>query len=342
MNLFNIGVDGPVPAGGDPGGRLRRGDVALPAAAAHRRSSSWWRWRSGAHVGRHRRPAQGDPRRQRGHLDDHAELHRHRRSSPTCWRPAAWPSRPQGSNNIATPSRSRRAGGCPGIPLIPGTDASWSTASSSWRPLVGRRLLVHPRPHPLRLRPAGHRACSESAAVASGVNVKKMIIDQRCCSPARSPAWSACRSCSARATTYYARLPGRARLHRHRDRPARPQQPDRHRLRRAAVRLPRPSAQILDLEGVPKEIVADHAGRHRAVASSSPTSWCAATPCARSPATWAASSARPARRHRPGAAARRRSRDGGAGMSIDSEVRGPGPGGPGRAGAAPARGRACC
>ena len=40
-------------------------------------------------------------------------------------------------------------------------------------------------------------------------------------------------------TRYSHRLPGRPRLHRHRDRPARPQQPGRHRVRRAAVGLPR-------------------------------------------------------------------------------------------------------
>ena len=43
---------------------------------------------------------------------------------------------------------------------------------------------------------------SQSAAIASGVNVKRMVVDSRCCSPARSPAWSACRSCSGRHHAY--------------------------------------------------------------------------------------------------------------------------------------------
>ena len=82
MNLFNIGVDGQY--------RL----AALFAAAAgaarrtcRRRSTSRHPRRGhgrGRRLGRHRRRAQGDPRRERGRLHDHAQLHRHRHHALTC------------------------------------------------------------------------------------------------------------------------------------------------------------------------------------------------------------------------------------------------------------------
>ena len=93
------------------------------------------------------------------------------------------------------------------------------------------------------------------------------------------------------ATQLQPRLPGRPRLHRHRDRPARPQQPGRHRASpRCCWAFLDSSALILDLDGISKEIVLDHAGHHRARPSSSPTSWSAATASSRSSAGSAASS----------------------------------------------------
>ena len=67
---------GPVPAGGVAGGRSRRsGDVprAVPGELHHAGRS---RRRRG--MGRDRRSPQGVARGQRGDLDDHAQLHRHR------------------------------------------------------------------------------------------------------------------------------------------------------------------------------------------------------------------------------------------------------------------------
>ena len=60
-------------------------------------------------------------------------------------------------------------------------------------------------------------------------------------------------------------LPGRARLHRHRDRAARPQQPDRHRVRRAAVVVPGTVGPDPRPGGRAEGDRDDHAGRHGAV-----------------------------------------------------------------------------
>ncbi len=102
-------------------------------------------------------------------------------------------------------------------------------------------------------------------------------------------------------------LPVRARLRRHRHRPARPQQPGRHRLRRAAVRF-------LDEQSNPLQILAgvSHGDRQRSsrASSCSPSS----SPTRSSAAT--ASRLEQQRGRRELAAQRAERRGGGAGMSV--------------------------
>ena len=98
MNLFNIGVDGQYRVAAFAAAVVA-GEAWLPgylntalgdlARDGRRRG-----------VGRHRRPAARHARRQRGHLDDHAERHRDRRWSAYLLRKVA--VREEGSNIIAT------------------------------------------------------------------------------------------------------------------------------------------------------------------------------------------------------------------------------------------------
>ncbi len=102
MNLFNIGVDGQYRMAAHGGRRVRRVGGAAGRAAAdrhdHRRDDRRGR------LGRYRGAAEGDPWGQRGHLDDHAELHRHQ---PDRLPHAPEHSRPQGAGRTSPPNRSR-------------------------------------------------------------------------------------------------------------------------------------------------------------------------------------------------------------------------------------------
>ena len=119
-------------------------------------------------LGRHRRRAAGHPRRQRGHLDDHAQRDRDlaRRL------PAAQGRGARGGQQLARhQARSPRAAGSPGIPF--GDATSRSTASSLLAVARRDRLLVRAQPHPLRLRPPRHRHVrrpprSPAASTSSG------------------------------------------------------------------------------------------------------------------------------------------------------------------------------
>ena len=176
----------------------------------------------------------------------------------------------------SAPSRSPSPAGSPASALIPDSPPDRSTASSSSRSLVGvaYSVLLNRTRFGFDLRATGR---SETAAVASGVNVKRMVVIAML-SPARSPAWSGMPQLLGERLHLQPRLPGRARLHRHRDRPARPQPPGRHRVRRAAVGLPRrrrePAADPRRRLQGDRD---DHAGRRSCSPSSSPTSWSAAT-----------------------------------------------------------------
>jgi hypothetical protein len=76
-------------------------------------------------------------------------------------------------------------------------------------------------------------------------------------------ASSACRSCSG-VPPLRRRLPDRARLHRHRGRPARPQPAHRHRLRRLCCSASSSARRRSSTSRCPQGDRADHAGRHRA------------------------------------------------------------------------------
>ena len=84
MNLFNIGVDGQYQLAALFAAACGAGRSSLPAPihVAVRSSSS--PCSVGAAWARDRRHAQGHPQRQRGDLDDHAQLHRHRPHRRSC------------------------------------------------------------------------------------------------------------------------------------------------------------------------------------------------------------------------------------------------------------------
>ena len=128
-------------------------------------------------VGRHRRRAQGHPRGQRGHLDDHAELHRHRAGRPTCSRAA--PGQRGGRvdrHDTADPESGwfPSSTGC-------STGSAWpSRATAALRlPLRRRRrrrrslVLLGRTRFGFDLRATG---VSPSAAAASGVDARGMIV----------------------------------------------------------------------------------------------------------------------------------------------------------------------
>ena len=194
--------------------------------------------------------------------------------------PAA-PGRPAGtstgSNNIehqADPA-SRRS--CPGFPLIPGGDRPASTASSSSRSLVGVALLVRCSAAPASASTCGPPAGPRPAAVASGVNVKRMVV-----------IGDAALRRGRRPGRHAAAARRRPRLQRSTSRPGSASPASRSRCSAATTRRHRASARCsgrswtrrrrsCDLDGRRQGDRDDHAGRHRAVASSSPTSWSAGT-----------------------------------------------------------------
>ena len=99
--------------------------------------------------------AQGQPRGQRGHLDDHAELRRHRPDRlPDQHRRLRRPARQQHLHR----SRSRRAGRCPASRSArPGTIFGLVFLAAG----AGRRVLVPAEPHPVRVRPEGLRRVAD-------------------------------------------------------------------------------------------------------------------------------------------------------------------------------------
>ena len=84
MGLFNIGVDGQYRLATLLAGALGAASFVLAAGSAADRADHRGGDGGRRRLGWHRRAAEGLPRRQRGHLDDHAELRRRRRCSPTC------------------------------------------------------------------------------------------------------------------------------------------------------------------------------------------------------------------------------------------------------------------
>ena len=167
MNLFNIGVEGQYTIASycaAAAGRVPRSSRAAqrphPAARRHRRRRR---------VGRHRRSAQGDPRRQRGHLDDHAERDRDHavRLPAQQVRPARGQRRAHHADPGEQPARrldAVRAGG--------------RRRSGRWHPRRAARrrrsgCVLNKTRFGFDLRATG---MSQTAAVASGVNVNRMVV----------------------------------------------------------------------------------------------------------------------------------------------------------------------
>ena len=99
-----------------------------------------------------------------------------------------------------------------------------------------------------------------SAAVASGVNAKRMVITTMLISGAVAGLVALPEMHRTRPRGDDIRAG--ARLHRHRDRPARPQQPGRHRARGAAVGVPGRVQPAAGPARHPQGDRGDHAGRH--------------------------------------------------------------------------------
>ena len=145
----------------------------------------------------------------------------------------------------------------------PRRDRPGATASSSSRSSSASRYWFVLEPHPLRLRPAGHRL-SPAAAVASGVNAKRMVITAMLLSGAVAGLVGMPLLLGDDARVQHD-VPAGLGFTGIAHRAARPQQPGRHRVRRAAVGVPRRvSADSCDLDGHPQGDRRDHAGRHRA------------------------------------------------------------------------------
>ena len=184
-----------------------------------------------------------DPRRQRGHLDDHAERHRHRpRRATCCARPAVQRAGQQRHRHQADPAGQpdprllTRRPGATRRDLRLHRHRRRSSASRYWFVLSRTRFGFD-------LRATGQ---SEPAAVASGVDAKRMVDHRMLISGAVAGLVGMPILLGARLHLRH-RLPVRHRLHRHRHRAARPQQPGRHRVRRAAVGLPGRAVQPLQI-----------------------------------------------------------------------------------------------
>ena len=218
MNLFNIGVEGQYrvatfAAAVFAGEALLPGYlntvVAILVAMA-----------AGALWAGHRRAAAGDPRRQRGHLDDHAERDRAVRWWRTCCaRSAAARARRSAPTQIPERQLGRRH------PAGPGRAPTRSTASALLAVVagVGFAVLLNRTRFGFDLRATGQ---SESAAVASGVNVKRMVVYSMLLSGAVA-GLIGMPELFGELPRVRVDDPDRHRLHRHRGRAARPQQPGR-------------------------------------------------------------------------------------------------------------------
>ena len=92
MSLFNIGVDGQYRLAALLAAAAGAA-VTLPAPAP-RRLHLPGRHRRRRRLRRHRRHPEGLAGRERGRLDDHAQLHRHRASAPSSWPSTSGTTRP--------------------------------------------------------------------------------------------------------------------------------------------------------------------------------------------------------------------------------------------------------
>ena len=217
--------------------RRRRRRRAPPGLPQRRRSPLVVAMLVGAALGRHRRRAQGDPRRQRGDLDDHAERDRDdagRLPAQHATATTAGNSRAHHADPGEQPARraGRRSSSRDGaIWTLGHPRGRWSASAFS--------VLLNRTRFGFDLRATG---MSETAAVASGVKVEP---DGRHLDAAvrrrRRPDLDA--GVLRRRPLLRHDVPGRPRLHRHRRRAARSQPAARDRVRCAAVRLPQRAVQ---------------------------------------------------------------------------------------------------
>ena len=262
MNLFNIGVDGQYRLAAFfaavVGGRCH-----AARAAADRRSSSSSRWLVGAAVGRRSRRVLKVTRGVSEVIShDHAE-----RRSPTSLiayllRQDGWPSRRQATTSHHQADPGGRSSPASSIAPAPTGELYGFVVVAV---LVGRRVLVHAQPHPVRLRPARDRAVRDGGRRASGVNVKQMVVIAmlhlrrgrragRHAAAARRHATPTALDFPAASASPASRSPCSAAT-------------TRSAWRSAALLCAflDSSADILDLDGRRQGDRDDHAGRHRAV-----------------------------------------------------------------------------
>ena len=268
MNLFNIGVEGQYRVATFAAAAFAGAGVAAGQVQHHRRDPR--RHAGRCPVGRHRGHPADHPGGQRGDLDDHAERDRRlaRRLLP---RPASG----RAPATRGTPRRSPRGAGS-AASRSSATAPPSSTGSRSSPSLVGVVfwLVLNRTRFGYDLRAAG---ASETAAVASGVNVKKMIVISMLLSGAVA-GLIGMPTLFGEAHNYGSSFQTGHRLRRHRGGAAGSQQPDRDRVRRADLRVPHRAGQPAQH---PRRRLARHhrgdPGRHRASRSSSPTRSYAAT-----------------------------------------------------------------
>ena len=167
------------------------------------------------------------PRRQRGHLDDHAELHRHRRDRvPADAGPAGRAGRRQQQHRH--PADPGERPGPRHSPSSAPANGAGRRASSSSRSSSASAYWFLLEPHPVRLRPAGDRPIR----AGRGRQRRQRQADDRrraCCISGAVAGLVGMPQLLGEVALVRHRLPDRPRLHRHRDRPARPQQPGRDR-----------------------------------------------------------------------------------------------------------------
>src|SRR5262249_20930771 len=221
-----------------------------------------------------------DPRRQRGHLFDHAQLHRHRADRvPDASHDPRSPLRRERHHDRADPEVRPGAWGQPH--LVGRHQGVRADLPRDWD---GRAVPHRRQPHAVRVRPA------RNGPVELGGT------DERCERQKDDRDHAAAVGCDGRpgrhagpagrlALLLLDHVPDRAWLHRYRDRAARPEQSGRHRVRRAAVGVPRPVRTDPRHQQHPQGDRADHPGcggalrRHRLRAGTACRARAPATPC---------------------------------------------------------------
>ena len=166
-----------------------------------------------------------------------------------------------GSNNIGTKEIPESAW-VPGLPLVPDSKLKvYGLVILAVLVGVAFWFVINRTRFGFDLRATG---ISEPAAIASGVDVRRMIVVSMLLSGAVA-GLVGMPQLLGRVPHLLPGLPGRPRLHRDRDRAARPQRPGRDRDRLAAVGLPGQLGPDPRPGGRAQGGRADHPGRHRAV-----------------------------------------------------------------------------